>query len=305
MTRKPIVALLALALTQAAFSLGIYKNTFALPAGVKNTVVRYGTGSGTVIAVKPIDKSDPKKGGYLCLLTADHVGGEWMGFGNGASPSGKEGEYKVVWTSPRLKNAKDKPEDPDTFVDIKMVGIKVDDLTKLPEMTFPSIGTLTENSELVQAGYGESAAADTLQRAYYPVNEYGTYRCGTNDQPTKSDTYTRNVYKFKAIRAPLYFKPNGAFGDNITFGSSYLLAGDSGGPSFQKMDDAFLLVGVHSGAQVFNDDAGQPYVPSGSIWADVRASEYSDWINQQCMAVPEPDSLLVFVGLLPLLRRRR
>jgi hypothetical protein len=109
-------------------------------------------------------------------------------------------------------------------------------------------------------------------------------------------------YLFSALQSDLDFQPAPNMLP-ITFGDSYLLNGDSGGPAFQMNGDqtAWMMVGIHSASQTQNNaitDAGYARVAEGSGQFDVNVWQYRTWINDACMMVPEPQAwLLIGIGV--------
>jgi hypothetical protein len=310
--------ILALTLAGQTPALGRYKakrgepieENFPLPAALANAVVRAGSGSGVVYKIKKDRPDDPATPGWLCVLSADHVGATAIGFGNGDPPNGsRPNEFLVQVTIPGPKTGKNE-KGQDTFADIKMLGVRFTDLSKLPRLADLSLTEFQRGVEGVQAGYGSAAVVDTIQRAYYPDQSYGTYRTWNNEKLSLKEGYSRRSgkhYSFTALEGQLYFLPEGAFGNRITFGSSYTLPGDSGGPTFQKVDNDWKLVGIHSSALLMPDEAKNDHAPNGSTWSDVYAWEYRQWIMDSCNAVPEPATILAFGGGIAawILRRRR
>lgn len=284
------------------------EENFPLPDVQRNAVVRAGGGSGVVLRVKKDRPQDPATSGWLCILTADHVGATAIGFGDGEPPNGsRPNEFLVQLTFPGPKTGKNE-KGQDTFADIKMLGVRFTDLTQLPLLNDLSLTEFQRNVEGVQAGYGNAATTDTLKRAYYPDDTYGTYRAWNNNQLSLDENYSHKStkhYVFKALQGRLYFEPRCAFGRRITFGSSYTLPGDSGGPTFQRVGDTWKLAGIHSSASLYPDEGKTPHAPEGSTWSDVYAWEYRQWIMESCDAVPEPATLAALGGGLAALVLRK
>lgn len=297
----------------SSFGIGRYKTEngkdvdkdIDLPAEVFNSVVRIGSsGSGVVYRVKLDDPTNKDSGGWLCVLTADHVSGATVGFGN-AGGGGLSLEATVRYDGPKTG----KKDGQDTYLDLAMLGVRFKKLSDIPKLGNHVITKLDKDISVVQAGYGPGASVDYLAGSYYSDEKYGTYRSWDNAKTSINPAYDRKkkdgtkLYQFVGLEGRLYFIRSGR---NI-YGSSYLFQGDSGGPTFQKIGDSWKLVGVHSGAQFFKDNAGQEYVPSGSVWTDVHLADYNDWIMKSCDAVPEPATVLALIGGLATLcvRRRR
>jgi len=315
----------------AAWGLGRWPSD-VLPAGDPraNAVVRVGRqvgnqfvglGTGTVIDIKR-DAQGP--GGWLCVLTADHVvRGEQnlrIGFGNLRNLPA-DWPYRVpqrlVFLGPQ------DPEDPTgaRVVDLAILGVRVDDLNALPQMRLPTLtlGAPLPDVPLIVAGFGIQADPDPNIRDRYvgPRRSYGTYRSGRNtieeDGVRSGYTTLLATYRFRALTYDLdFFYPPGQWpptDPQRDLGEAHLFSGDSGGPSFQADGNEWFLVGVHSGTNPPRGrDAINEWANAGDLSIDVSVGFYLDWINQTCEMVPEPASLIALaVGLMGLAygRRRR
>jgi len=308
---KPFLLTAMLALSVSSFAIGRYNvengkvvdKDIELPAEVFNSVVRIGsTGSGVVYHIKLDDPGNKDSGGWLCVLTADHVSGVTVGFGNaGGGGLSLEASLRINGPITGKKDGKD------TFLDLAMLGVRFKKLSDLPKLGNHVITKLDKDVRVVQAGYGPGASVDYIAGAYYSDEKYGTYRSWDNAKTSVNPNYDRKnkegtkLYQFVGLEGRLYFTRDG----RNRYGSSYLFPGDSGGPTFQMIGDAWKLVGVHSGAQFFKDDAGQEYAPTGSVWTDVHLADYNDWIMKSCDAVPEPASIAGLSGGLAVLIARR
>lgn len=309
MKHLAILALLTCSL--GAHGIGRYKfengkvvdKDIDLPIEVFNSVVRIGdSASGVVYRLKLDDPNNKDSGGWMCVLTADHVSGMKVGFGNSG------GGGLTLDATIRIEGPKTGKKDGlDTYLDLAMLGVRFNKLSDLPKLGDHAIAKLDKDIRVVQAGYGPGASVDYIAGSYYSDRKYGNYRSWDNEKTSINPNYDRKkddesrLYQFVGLEGRLYFTRNG----RDRYASSYLFHGDSGGPTFQKVGDSWKLVGVHSGAQFFKDDAGQEYVPSGSVWTDVHLADYNDWIMRSCDAVPEPASLAALAGGLALLRCRR
>lgn len=297
-----------------------------VPAELRNATVRIlssgGSGSGTVINIR---RDAQGHGGWLCVLTADHVVGPYngwqIGFGNIAD--GWQYNAQVMIRGPQNAGG--------TRVDLAMLGVRVDNLRTLPNLLLPVPDVPFANmNDVVIAGYGDTGRINPNRpNAYELVQDYGTYRNGAerierdniphawNDRDANNQLIT--AYEFRALEYKLSFAPAGQWPPNS--GDAYFLSGDSGGPSTMWRDlnnngqvDAgeVRLVGVHSTSQTAVDlngnnreDNGEPY-NAGFFSHDVRVGSYLNWVNQSCAAVPEPASMTALgIGLLALLTRRR
>ncbi|GBC94027.1 hypothetical protein HRbin15_02532 [bacterium HR15] len=302
-----IVGLLLQLLPAPTWGLGRYPGD-TLPAGHPraNAVVRVlnvgiGVGTGTVIHIKP----DSTGGGWLCVLTADHVVGDgntWrIGFGN--LDQGWQYEAPIMFRG---------PQNPDgTWVDLAMLGVRVPNLANLPQMELPT-PSAPLHYYLTVAGFG--LQGNPAGPRFYDAgnNTYGVYRSGFNtidrEEPGSVSTSTKS-YRFDALKYDLDFLPPNGWPPQE--GEAHLFSGDSGGPSFQSTTGDpetgdWFLVGVHSYSQRTIFSNGDERASEGAISADVRVGSYLDWIHQTCELVPEPASLLALAaGLVGLAFRRR
>jgi hypothetical protein len=69
-----------------------------------------------------------------------------------------------------------------------------------------------------------------------------------------------------------------------TSATSHILSADSGGPSFQKQNNKWTLVGVHS----VSEENAQGQVKEGYKEWDVRAADYIDWARKACTDAMDP-----------------
>lgn len=281
-----------------------------LPGSTKaNAVVRVNNdGSGTVFSIKRDRQGD---GGWLCVLTADHVNapiGSGIGFG-----SGNNLPYEVTHRF-RAPNR----------VDLAVLGVRVPNLGLLPQMLLPSLSDVNNNLDLIVAGYGDKGdVRQNTPNAYVAtLGSYGTFRSGKNTIDAV-EAGGSGPYQNQVIRFDLDFTRNPNQNWPPQFGEAYLFSGDSGGPSFQAQDlngdgdtddpGEWRLVGVHSYSRPgdFLDTNGDGQVDIEVVYEgynsfDVHVWTYRGWIGESCALVPEPASLIALaVGLAGLAYRRR
>jgi hypothetical protein len=298
-----------------SFGLGLVNDTYALPNGLANDVVRVAVnganaGTGTILSAV----SDGSGGDWYNVLTADHVttGAASINIGfrfDTAYPAGFGAQYLVS----------DAANGPD--LSLFSVDVTAATLANLPANGLAPSSLLqpvslmaannAANNLIVQAGFGNTA---TLVAGGYQENAgtYGTYNAGGNTIPANGAGaiagqgnqgivagYTRGIYTFTAIRGTF------AVTANPTVGTTYLLSGDSGGPTFEANGSGgFSLVGVHSAS--FNNNPN----PAGSLWTDVDLTAgVQNWINTEIplIDVPEPAALALAAlgGLASLVAIRR
>ncbi len=326
----------AAALTAApmvSFGLADFNTPGILPVGLEDAVVRVyapgvGFGTGTIIGITP----DNSGGNVYCVLTADHVlrnagnpGGlpasVSIGFSSVAGMAAGNFPYSTTNTATQVKL--DAPVDLAVFsVDVPRAQLANLPVITAATVTAPVIPT-TGTNPIIQAGYGDQAtvgvgAPFAAGQAYYQSQtQYGTYVSGMNTISSASPFggYTRGIYAFRALEGIPTFTLDAA--GNPVSATSYVLSGDSGGPTFETLTNGNIgLIGVHSGSTAGLALAGGEEAVSGSgayQWTDVNASAYSAWINTNCDAVdaaatPEPAALaLMGIGgaSLLLIRRRR
>ncbi len=115
---------------------------------------------------------------------------------------------------------------------------------------------------------------------------FGTYLTGTNTITGTTANIigaplfngSPNNYTFDSLDGTFAFTKNGM--GAITSGTSYILSGDSGGPTFESNGMGGLgLVGVHSfSAQHLN--GMQEFNVPGDQWHDVNANQYAAFIRR-------------------------
>jgi hypothetical protein len=175
------------------------------------------------------------------------------------------------------------------------------------------------NASIVQAGYGRQAIVTNLGGTLYYGNSTvfnwgspaGTLKAGPNSLNSSGvlaingavSGFSNNTgfvqYKYQGFQ-------NGALingtAPNYNGSTSYILGGDSGGPSF--LTNTSVIVGVHSssGTITNSDPNSQIVLPGGTngfVWSDVSVYDNLPWINMELatLSIPEPSSVaLVTVG---------
>lgn len=292
-TRLAFGSLLIIAAGSHGWAMARFPIDSPLPVGIVNSVVRVaggGLGSGTVI-----DRhNDPTgTGGWLCVLTADHVVAESFSWsiGLGDAP-GTSYDAQYRFRGPVGSGG--------LRADIAVLGVHVPNMSSLPLLEIAPVDHPFDiPSGITQAGFGDQGAIGA-PRQYDVVSVYGQYRSGKN-MIDSSPSFAWDIYQFTSLQGDLDFSPSTGWPPES--GESHPLFGDSGGPSLQKDPETQLweLVGVHSAIE-----ATGSVVPEGTRWWDVRAGTYQTWIASQCALVPEPGTIAVIgLGIAFLASRRR
>ena len=310
------------AVPSTSFGLAVLNSPFALPPGLENGVIRIREttgsgnylGTGTVINIVP----DGKGGNFYCILTADHVvrdptnGNLAASVAVGFNTNGA----MFPFVQNTINNTTLRANAP---VDLAVFSVDIPANANVPSVLPAPIiaATTAAGNQIIQAGYGDQATAGTGAPAAagqdrYAVNPgFGTFLDGTNTIAGTTNGIVGaaigngNNYTFNSLDGTFAFTKAAGV---IVAGTTYILSGDSGGPTFESNGSGGLgLVGVHS-FSAFRSNAGQEFEIPGDQWHDVNANAYSNFIATSCAAVsaPEPGSLcLLAAGGLGLLMRRR
>ena len=150
---------------------------------------------------------------------------------------------------------------------------------------------VAQGNQIVQAGYGLQAkyvSKYTIGINTHTGNAYeviprsmGTLLVGANtatDLKAGFSYYNREVgikYTYNSLQGTFAFSTNAA--GVVTSGTTYLLPGNSGGPTFESNGMGGLaLVGLHSTSQrsIVNGTV-IPYNFPGQFWEDVNVSQYN------------------------------
>lgn len=310
------VAASLVGLTQPAFSLAEQNmSEQRLPNSIRNAIVRVGGlildeyGTGIVIKRK---RDRQGTGGWLCVLTADHVLARtsdedrhwYIGFLDGDVPEYGERDYRASIRI-RHRDARGKR------ADLAILGVYIPDFSRIPEIpdSIPIAAPIAE-VHLVACGYGWHGTRQQRPNRYVVHDSFGTFRNGKNyweDTNGATHTFTQHeiTYEYSSIKFDLDFPDENR-------GEAHVLPGDSGGPSLQLSNGNWVLTGIHSSGSRLVDannngveDDGD-YAEEGHFSIDVRLIDYIEWINASCNAVPEPFSLTALcTGLLGLALCRR
>ena len=333
-----VPALFVAVVPSSSFGLAELNDSFGLPSGLANDVVRVGEvagqtaqkGSGIILSVVP----DGSGGDWYNGLTADHVVYDavkvattqqlvqtpWsitMGFRfDQAFPLSVANVKNVALDGAGTDGMGDGPDLAlfSIHLTASLIANPPANVLAPPSLLQPVNITAPDNSagnQIVQAGFGSQATAGS--GAPYPagtswykaLGNFGTYESAANTISTtglvanfvgaKNPRVNGGSYTFNAIQGSYAFTLDGS--SNITAGTSYVLQGDSGGPTFESNGQGgFSLIGVHSSDVQDTATNGDVYVPAGQgyLWSDVQLSSYTTWINQTIplidVDVPEPSA---------------
>ncbi|HTS16365.1 MAG TPA: hypothetical protein VMP11_02215 [Verrucomicrobiae bacterium] len=333
-----VPALFVAVVPSSSFGLAELNDSFSLPSGLANDVVRVGEvagqtaqkGSGIILSVVP----DGSGGDWYNVLTADHVVYDavkvattqqlvqtpWsitMGFRfDQTFPLSVANVKNVALDGAGTDGMGDGPDLAlfSIHLTASLIANPPANVLAPPSLLQPVNITAPDNSagnQIVQAGFGSQATAGS--GAPYPagtswykaLGNFGTYESAANTISTtglvanfvgaKNPRVNGGSYTFNAIQGSYAFTLDGS--SNITAGTSYVLQGDSGGPTFESNGQGgFSLIGVHSSDVQDTATNGDVYVPAGQgyLWSDVQLSSYTTWINQTIplidVDVPEPSA---------------
>jgi hypothetical protein len=306
-------------------------------AGLGNTanaIVRIadpgGSGTGTIIQMMAYN------GGVdLDVLTADHVIRDDSG---GGSTIYTPGQINVAFGNAGGGGASFAAEDEATLFDLPSDGSSAVDLAildvfipgsqlntlpaGLAAAALPNAGPAA-NTAITQAGYGHQASVvnlgGTLSYVYSPLYGYGagygTLKAGPNSINGAGVTaitgavsdYAGQRYAYQGFQNNCVI--NGA-SPNYNGSTSFIFAGDSGGPSLSGN----TILGVHSSSTTgtltgnLGNDKNSEIADSTDMWQDVSVADYLPWIKTELttLSVPEPSisSFAMLGGLIVLATRR-
>lgn len=286
------------------------KTNAEIAVGVRYCIVRVGKGvlkfrekisgpvsSGIVIRYKP-DNVLLGNGADIWVLTSDHgtrplegrqLFGVYVGFGDQTTGFPKYKATEVIRGDEIKDPVEGKP------IDLAILKVRIDDVGDLPgKLTPPAIAEVAADKPLFLAGYGRTAGkfADDRDGTGYRFDKtipIGTYRAGTDTlKEREADHVTTGrggeewamVYRYDSLVGELVYKDTLGADNNLLYeaGDAYVLAGDSGGPTLQKIDNVWKLVGIHSESENPNANG---ILLSRSNWWDVDLSKYKTEIERK------------------------
>lgn len=341
-----------------------------LPLSISNSIVQIknnagGTGTGEVVAIVPAAAG----GEYLDILTADHVVRDGFGiidnapsivttFANARGGGGS-------WAGTNITSDFTIPNpDGTSAVDLALYSIYLPGpwTNQLPAgLTALSLTKVAakQNDAIIQAGYGNEGTVTnattgnfapfknvkTPAFVYSPLfnfgQGFGTLVAGDNtvgNTPRGMAVFNSTFmqkgaavpYTFDALTGGTNLAANATGGYD---GTTYLMGGDSGGPTFEvaqipdpnnpgAMIASYSLYGVHSASVTtrysgnlndmiqfdVNSQIGAPQAADPNyLWYDVDVSSYTNWITtaEALVNVPEPTTAGLLAAAIGLLGRRR
>lgn len=279
--------------------------------------------SGIIIRIK-YDDGLLAKGADIWVLTSDHgtrkpQKGGFEGVRIGFGDQTREAGYPNYPAAEVIAAEKIKDPGGGKPIDLSIVRVRIDDVSKIPDkLTPPVIGEVLKDQQLILAGYGRTSSMfdnkdDVPGYLFDKTIPVGTLRSGydklnaleadhqTSQSGEKGIDEREIVYKYDSLVGRLeygYEVGKDAKMELVYYaGDGYVLGGDSGGPTLQKTDDKWTLVGIHSESENPNKDGK---LVSGSNWWDVDLSKYKKEIEKAAgfAAQPEPQPLSLSVLVL-------
>ncbi len=163
-------------------------------------------------------------------------------------------------------------------------------------------------------GTGQAGAAGTKRAGLVEHEAFGLGFLGIGGITNNQTQLTHDFDSGNAANDAFNFFFPGTFGPDLGFGDDEVgvSQGDSGGPTFINDGGTYKISGIHSyGTRLALSSGGNSDVDAAlnfswgefSVDARVMDPQVLAWIDQTI--IPEPSSLLLLTGALPLLLRRR
>lgn len=260
-------------------------------------------GTGTIIANRNINGT-----GYYCVLTADHVVTQRLPNGN-FDPNNSLPGVGIAFGSVANNTGNSTWTPADILfragggtVDIAVMGVPYGPYNQANDANVAAIaGHGQVGQGFTTVGYGNEGMLDAPNNRFVGQGRYGVQRWAN----AVIDSFQANFVSFWGYQfdAVFYRVPNPA---NLAGGGT-ILDGDSGCPYFTTVRNAQNTYWTSGIAAVQSGTLGNPPIWNfGQLNFGVDLTPaYVNWIQQSCMAVPEPASLLVLAAGLALLGRRR